>query len=266
MDVESSTDTEPGGPILGPPSSSSSPSIWSHPFPQLSIPPVGFMAICSLLVFQCRTALCDIASLPWKCLCARSLAVSLPPLCALVKLAMVTDMCIHAAVQEDKNHIFLRVPDCPGLFSKVLCRIFRTKIGVNCVHFGKEWVGHCRAKIGIVCGMKFLFADVVLGWADLMNWISFQMGVFFLIANFLQFISRNSSHFAGSLWPWVGRLMYSPFDKRLFIFIFFLDFLLDTSRFPPGDLFCHYFLVSSPTNHFLWVTWVFSPVRESNYF
>lgn len=213
-----------------------------------------------MLVFKCQTVPCDIVSLPWKSLCVRSLAVSLPPPWALVNLAITNR---RVPPWKQKSH-FLRVPDCPGLFSKGLCWIFRTKIGVNCMHFGKEWAGHCKARIGIVHRMKFLFTDVVLGWADLMNWISFQMGVFFLIANFLQFISRNSSHFAGSLWPWVGRLMYLPFDKCLFIYLFILEFLLGTSHLPSGDLFCHYCLVSSPMNHFLWVTWVFlrSPVNN----
>lgn len=168
-----------------------------------------------------------------------------------------------SCTRKQRSH-FLRVPDCPGLFSEVPCRIFRTKIGVNCVHFGKEWVGHCRAKIGIVRRMKFLFTDVVLGWADLTNWISFQMGVFFLIANFLQFISRNSSHFAGSLWPWVGRLRYSPFDKCLFIYFFGLSawhfplspwwpFLALLSGFIPYK--------SLPLGHLS-----LSPIGESNHF
>ena len=171
--------------------------------------------------------------------------------------------------RKHDHTFYLRISNCAGLFPKVLCRIFRTKIGVNCAPFRKEWVGHSSAKIGIVQRMKFLFTDVVLGWADLMNWISFQMGVFFLIANFLQFISRKSSYFAGSLWPWFGWLLYSPFDKCGFIYFYF--FLVSAWRFPlpsglPSLAFCHHSLFSSPVNHFLWVTWVFPPARESHLF
>ena len=65
-----------------------------------------------------------------------------PPICAVLgKLAIANivkrDVCPQAVVQERESH-FSRVPDSARLFSRVLCRICSTKIGVNCVPFGKE--------------------------------------------------------------------------------------------------------------------------------
>lgn len=191
-----------------------------------------------LWALKCKILRCDVVTFPERLSVYEVTGGFTTPICAvLVKLAIaniVKGTCATMQPYKETDSHFLRVPDGAALFSKVLCRIFSTKIGVNCVPFGRERVGHCSAKIGIVQRMKFLSTDVALGWADLMNWISFQMGVFFLIANFLQFISRNSSHFAGSLWPWFGRLMYSPFDKCGFIFYFFCSSCLALPAFPLG--------------------------------
>lgn len=105
-----------------------------------------------------------------------------------------------------------------------------------------------------------------------MNWISFQMGVFFLIANFLQFISRNSSHFAGSLWPWFGRLRYSPFNKCLFYFIFiiFIFFFVVSAWHFPLSLWAAIISLVSPRSGFISCESFplghlsFSPVGKSN--
>lgn len=197
------------------------------------------MVICYRLVLKCKIFQCGIVSFPWEVCCVwGNWWFHYPHLCSFSEAGNCYHskrMCATMQLYKETESRFLRVPDCAGLFSKVLHRIFSTKIGVNCVPFGKEWAGHSRAKIGIVQRMKFLFTDVVLGWADLMNWISFQMGVFFLIANFLQFISRNSSHFARSLWPWFRWLMYLPSDTCGFFF-YFCSFCL---ALPTSPLGCH---------------------------
>lgn len=226
------------------------------------------MGICYLLVLKCKILQCHIVSFSWESFSVQGTAVSLPPNVQSSKVSHSRrDLCHPpcSCTRKQKSHFF-RVPDCPGLFSKV-CRIFSTKIDGYCVRVGKAWVGHCGAKIGIVQRMKFLFTEVVLGWADLLNWTSFQMGVFFLIANFLQFISRDSSHFARSLWPWFGRLMYSPFDKCLLIYFSVVSaWHFPLSLWDAIFSLCHHSLVSSPMNHFLRGPFSFPPGRESNLF
>lgn len=157
-----------------------------------------------------------------------------PHLCSLAKLAVAHIVRgTRASMQlyeETKSH-FWRVPDCPGLFSKVLCRIFSIKIGVNCVHSGKEWAGHCRAKIGIVQGMKFLFTDVV--WVGLTLWTGFLFKwVYFSLLQ----ISFNSSAeilatLLGACDPGLDGL-----DIRLSTnaYLFFCSFCLALPAFPLG--------------------------------
>ena len=64
------------------------------------------------------------------------------PICAvLVKLAIaniVKGTCATTQLYKETESHFLRVPDGAALFSKVLCTIFSTKIGVNCVPFRRE--------------------------------------------------------------------------------------------------------------------------------
>lgn len=101
--------------------------------------------------------------------------------------------------------------------------LFSSELGVSS---RKDLAGHWTAKLGIVLWTQFLFPEAIPGWTDLLNWVSFQMGVFFLIANFLPFISRNYSHFSGSLWSWFGWLMSLPSNKPLVSFFMTLLLLL----------------------------------------
>lgn len=168
----------------------------------------------------------------------------------------VKEICASVQLYKETKSHFVRVHDSPGLFSKVLCRIFSTKIGVNCVHSGKEWVGHCRAKTGIVQGMKFLFTEVV--WVGLTLWTGFLFRwVYFSLLQ----ISFNSSAeilatLLGACDPGLDGLgTRLSANAYLFFVVSAWHFLL--SLWDAIFSLLSPLLVSSPVNHFLWVTWVF---------
>ena len=212
------------------------------------------MGICYCLGFQCKLSRGDVVSLPWErmCVCVwGDRQLHHPHSQGLVKLAIAHSIReTGASVQlckETKSH-FWRVPDCPGLFSKVLCSIFSIKIGVNCAHSGEEWAGHCRAKIGIVRGMKFLFPDVV--WVGLTLWTGFLFKwVYFSL---LQISFNSSAEILATLLGACDRELDGLGTCLLTIaYLFCWSFCLALPALPLG---CHLSpCVTSLWFHLLWI-------------